>query len=105
YTVTQADIDAGGLRNSATVVGTYGGTDYTDVTDDGDDSDGNTTDDETTDLAGPAPAIEGVKTSAITTDTGDAGLSVGDEITYTFAISNTGNVTLSNVGVQSDTLK
>ncbi|MBR9652881.1 hypothetical protein, partial [Thalassovita aquimarina] len=31
----------------------------------------------------PAPAIEGVKTSAITTDTGDAGLSVGDEITYT----------------------
>ncbi|MBR9653620.1 DUF7507 domain-containing protein, partial [Thalassovita aquimarina] len=25
YTVTQADIDAGGLRNSATVVGTYGG--------------------------------------------------------------------------------
>ncbi|MBR9653619.1 DUF7507 domain-containing protein, partial [Thalassovita aquimarina] len=92
-------------RNSATVVGTYGGTDYTDVTDDGDDSDGNTTDDETADLAGAVPAIEGVKTSAITTDTGDAGLSVGDVLTYTFAISNTGNVTLSNVGVQSDTLK
>ena len=107
YVVAQADIDAGGLSNTATVVGTPpsgSANNVTDVTDDGDDQDGNTSNDATENAVTASPSIEGVKTVAITTDTGASGLSVGDTLTYTIAIENTGNVTLTGVGVQSDTL-
>ncbi|WP_430465944.1 beta strand repeat-containing protein [Tabrizicola sp.] len=105
YVVTQADIDAGGLSNTATVVGTPpSGSAVTDVTDNGNDNDGNTTGDATTLTVAASPSIEGVKTVAITNDKGAKGLSVGDELTYTIAITNTGNVSLTGVAVQSDTL-
>ena len=107
YLVAQADIDAGGLSNTATVVGTPpsgSANNVTDVTDDGDDQDGNTSNDATENAVTASPSIEGVKTVALTTDTGPSGLSAGDTLTYTIAIANTGNVTLTGVGVQSDTL-
>jgi uncharacterized repeat protein (TIGR01451 family) len=106
YVVGQADIDAGGLSNTATVEAVYGGTAYTDVTHNAADADGTVTNlgSPTTNLVAPSPSIEGVKTVSVTTDTGVSGLSVGDTLTYTIAMTNTGNVTLTGVDVQSDTL-
>ncbi|MFJ4262837.1 hypothetical protein ACIPYU_10355 [Paenarthrobacter nicotinovorans] len=86
YPVTQADIDAGHVANSATTTGTPPtgpavtpppGTTDTPLT--------------------PAPAMEFTKTadaSAIKNPTMS-----GDTITYTFTAKNTGNVTLKNVTI------
>ena len=56
--------------------------------------------DETVDVENAAPALTVAKTAAITTD-GDSDLKgdVGDIITYTYTIENTGNTTLTTVGV------
>uniref|UniRef100_UPI000DBE102F beta strand repeat-containing protein n=1 Tax=Winogradskyella tangerina TaxID=2023240 RepID=UPI000DBE102F len=114
YTVVQADIDASGVENSASVVaevpgGNTGNTadDITDTSDtgtasdgsavtdpetvetpdidavNGDNNDGDTTNDVTPFAIAQNPSIELTKTAAITTDVGPAGASVGDEITYT----------------------
>ena len=92
YTLEQADIDAGGLRNSATVTGTPPtGTPVTDVSDNGDDGDGNTTDDETEALIPPNPELEVIK-SVITT--GDA---AGEQVVFDVVVTNSGNVTLSDL--------
>lgn len=117
YTVAQADVDAGGLSNSARVAGTPsgGGTPVEDVTDNGDDSDGNTEDDTTVIAAPPpTPALELVLlediaplsviqplipgTSVIDMD-GDGRVSPGDRIYYVYHVTNTGNVTLTGIGI------
>ncbi|WP_422107739.1 DUF7507 domain-containing protein [Winogradskyella sp.] len=106
YTITQANVDAGNVTNSATVTGDSplgGPDDITDTSDDGDDLDGNTVDDPTVVSIAQNPAMELTKTALITTDVGPAGASVGDEITYTFSVENTGDVTLSDIGID-DTL-
>ena len=82
YTVTQTDVDAGQVVNTATATGK--------------DPDGNdVTDDDTETVTGTkTPAIEVVKTAA------SAVLpAVGDSISYTITVTNTGNVTLTNVVV------
>jgi uncharacterized repeat protein (TIGR01451 family) len=86
YTVTQADVDSGGVNNTATATGTPpSGPNVT------------ATDSEVTPLP-PAPAIALVKTSSL--DLGGDGIATpGDIITYTFTVTNTGNVTLLNIGV------
>nr|WP_255433562.1 choice-of-anchor K domain-containing protein [Tessaracoccus sp. MC1865] len=87
YTVTQADLDAGSVDNTATTEGTPpAGEPVTD------------TDDETV-PASQLPDIDLVKTADVATY-----VAVGDEITYTFVATNTGNVTLSNVTI-SDPLE
>ncbi|NVJ87247.1 MAG: DUF11 domain-containing protein, partial [Algoriphagus sp.] len=81
YTVTQADLDLGSIFNTATVTGTPPvGNDVTD------------TDTETI-AVGQKPLIEITKTA----DIDPYGL--GDIITYTFTVKNTGNVTLTNITV------
>src|SRR5690606_13040772 len=81
YTITQADVDAGSVANSATGTGTPpsgppltppGGT--------------------TVPLS-PSPSIGLEKTGVVTSGSGVA----GDTITYTFVATNTGNVTLTDV--------
>ncbi|MDP1622768.1 MAG: T9SS type A sorting domain-containing protein [Bacteroidales bacterium] len=87
YTLTQADIDAGTFTNVATATGTppYGA----DVT---------ATDDDTQTLT-PASSISMTKTGTLHTDVvvPNTVANAGDQITYTFTVTNTGNTTLTGV--------
>jgi uncharacterized repeat protein (TIGR01451 family) len=86
YTVTQADVDAGAVSNTATATGSFGGQQYSD--------DGSAV----VDLA-PASAIDLVKTGAYEDANGDGVQNAGDRVRYAFTVTNTGNVTLSDVRV------
>ncbi|UWR24549.1 hypothetical protein [Sulfitobacter sp. S190] len=99
YTLTQADIDAGGIRNTARVTGTPPvGSPITDVTDNGDDTDGNDADDPTTLEVPAAPALSLVKSRAA--DSPATFDTVQQSIGYLFEVTNTGNVTLTDpVGI------
>ncbi|MDK9712390.1 DUF7507 domain-containing protein [Acidaminobacter sp.] len=81
YTITQADLDAGSVTNTAYA------------------TDGTTESepDSETVTAVPMPALTIVKTAAPATY--DA---VGDTISYSYVVTNTGNVTLYNVSVVDD---
>ena len=84
YTITQADIDAGGaITNTATAAATPPSGTYVPATAD-----------ESITPEAFAPELEVVKTADVTT-----GLSVDDVVTYTYAVTNTGNVTVNNVTV------
>ncbi|MFI2566508.1 hypothetical protein [Paenarthrobacter sp. NPDC018779] len=86
YAVTQADIDAGHVANSATTTGVPPtGTPVTPPP--------GTTD---TPLV-PAPGLEFTKSADATAVHNPA--KIGDVITYTLAAKNTGNVTLKNVAI------
>jgi uncharacterized repeat protein (TIGR01451 family) len=94
YTLVQDDIDALGISNTATLSGASpDGTPVTDTSDNGDDTDGNTTDDPTVLSIIPAPGIETMKTVRT------SGSALGDTIVFALTVKNTGNVTLSNVGL------
>ena len=87
YTLTQADVDAGHVANTATATGTDpNGTDVTaeDSTD-------------TPIAAGPAITLD--KQAGAIVDGDGNGPDVGDTIDYTFVVTNTGNVTLDSVSV------
>lgn len=87
YTVTQADLDRGQVYNTATVKGTSPSGQI--VTDPG----------EVTVPVVQSPRIDLVK-SADKTEFNK----LGEEITYTFTIKNTGNVTLSKLTLTDDKL-
>ncbi|MBT2534184.1 hypothetical protein J7E83_19050 [Arthrobacter sp. ISL-48] len=86
YTVTQADVDAGSISNTATATGTPPGTTTPPVSPPS----------ETTVAIPAAPGITVVKSA-------DAGalksLVAGQTITYSFVVTNTGNVTVTNAAV------
>uniref|UniRef100_UPI0018CA29E9 DUF7507 domain-containing protein n=1 Tax=Aureivirga sp. CE67 TaxID=1788983 RepID=UPI0018CA29E9 len=95
-TITQEHLDAGEILNQATIIGEdTNGENVSDVSDDGDDTDGNTEDDPTITKLIQDPSIEVIKT--VTSDVSN--LAVGDVVTYTVLVSNTGNVTLDNVSI------
>ncbi len=83
YTITQADIDAGFVYNLATA--------------DSDESEAD--EDEHTQPLAQHPAIELEKTGAYVDENADGIYTVGDKILYTFTVSNTGNVTLTNIRI------
>ena len=97
YTITQADIDAGKVTNTAVATGdSPTGTD--DVTDDSGSANDNDTPTET-----PLPSsasIALIKTVSLN-DGGD-GLQAGDTLEYVFTVTNTGNVTLTDVTLEDD---
>ena len=83
YALTQADIDAGHVPNTATTTGTS----PTGV---------GVADDDSADVSlAPGPAITIVKTPDASAVQSPA--QVGDTITYAFVVTNTGNVTLTGV--------
>ncbi len=87
YTLTQANVDAGSVANTATATGNPPtGRPVT-----GDDT-------VTVPLA-PAPSIEVVKTGSLDDDA-----VAGDAVTYSFTVTNTGNVTLTGVGLDDPLL-
>ncbi|MEL6564651.1 MAG: hypothetical protein AAFQ59_09425 [Pseudomonadota bacterium] len=97
HTLTVEDIDAGGLSNVVVVSGTGPGPDLqpvSDTGDNGDDTDGNTTDDPTVLSIAPAPDLVVTKTS---TNQSTAPSAPGDTVTFDILIENLGNVTLSNL--------
>jgi large repetitive protein len=86
YLITQADIDAGHVFNSAVASGTSPDTSIVNAN-------------ATFDTPIPqVPAIAAVKSGTINLGA-DSVASVGDVITYAFTVSNPGNTTLSNVTV------
>jgi uncharacterized repeat protein (TIGR01451 family) len=89
HTITQAEVDAGVVNNSATVTGTPPGG-------------GTTTSppDTTSTPIARSPLIAATKTATLTTDGGIVGLAdAGDVITYAVSVRNTGNVTLTGLTV------
>ncbi|WP_370532080.1 beta strand repeat-containing protein, partial [Clavibacter sp. VKM Ac-2872] len=84
YVVTQADVDAGKVDNSATGAGTPPGDTPVVVTPPSD----------VTVPIDPAPGLTMVKSANPTTVS-----KVGDTITYSFLFTNTGNTTLTNITV------
>ncbi len=93
YAVTQADIDAGEVVNTATATGTPPtGPDVSDIS-------GTTTGDDDPTLVplDRQPGIELVKTAD--TSGVEAGAEPGDVIPYAFTVTNTGNVTLTGVTI------
>jgi gliding motility-associated-like protein/uncharacterized repeat protein (TIGR01451 family) len=90
YTLTQADIDAGSFTNTAAVTGMFNGNPVTD------------TDDDIKEFV-RTPGIDITKTGTYSDFNNDGIQSAGDQISYEFTVTNTGNVTLTNV-VVSDPL-
>ena len=87
YTISQPDLDAGSVKNTAQGHGYYGTTPV----------DSNF-DDETV-TAVPDPVISIVKTGTWVDGNGDGYAQPGEVISYTFAVKNEGNVTLHDVTV------
>ena len=84
YTVTQADVDAGRVRNTASSTGkSPAGTDVTAASPRVDVA-----------LQTRTPAVSLTKSGALAT-----GAVAGNSVNYSFVVSNAGNVTLTNAGI------
>ncbi|MCS5491196.1 DUF7507 domain-containing protein, partial [Algoriphagus limi] len=82
YTITQADLDAGSVENTATATdGTTTGSDTETVT------------------AEYSPSINITKTGQYEDTNSDGLYSIGDRVNYEFTVTNTGNVDLTDVSV------
>ncbi|WP_282032757.1 DUF7507 domain-containing protein, partial [Aequorivita sinensis] len=100
YAITQADIDAGEVVNQATATGTA--PDQSTVSDLSGLTIGN--DEPTVIELCQNPAIAIVKTGIFNDENGDACSNVDETITYTFTVTNQGNVSLSNIIVDDPLL-
>lgn len=108
YTIIQADVDAGGVMNSANAAGEGpNGENVSDTSDAGDptvetpgldgETDGDPTNDPTVTFFGPAPSLA-IQKNALTASFN----TVGDILSYEYIVTNTGNVTLTSPITVSD---
>ena len=96
FAVTQAAIDAGGVKNTVSVTATADDANNTSVAD--------TTDSPVITTITQSPAITVTKTAAVDHGTSsDSETTTGDTILYTITIANTGNVTLTGIDI-TDTM-
>jgi large repetitive protein len=92
YTLVTADLAAGGLENTVTATGISDqDVSVSDVSDDGDDADGNTTDDPTVLVLAPAPTLAAEKSASVDR------AQLGDIVTYTIGLSNPLDAVASNL--------
>ena len=105
FIITQQAIDAGGVSNTVTVIASSPGktNDIFDISDDGDDTDGNTQNDPTitriTTSPPPASSIFLTKVASLPDTNGDGSIGLGDTITYTIVATNNGGDVLTNVTI------
>ncbi len=90
YTVAQADVDAGGVTDSATATG---------VDTQGAQSEPSAASTITVPAVAAAPAVSLTKTATVDPADHQTGVHVGDRISYAYMVTNTGNVTLTSVAV------
>lgn len=97
HVLTQADLDAGQVVNQATVTATApGGTQVSDLSD----ATSISSDAPTVTTLAPRASVALVKTVSAIADLNANGVTdAGDRIDYALAVTNTGNVTLSSIGV------
>ena len=95
YTITQADIDARKVINQATATGEgyNDGLMYSDLSDFGDYN----MDRPTEVILATQPGVALIKTGVFNDDNGNGSAEVGETISYTFEVSNTGNSTLTDL--------
>src|SRR5690606_12548738 len=94
YTITQDDVDAGFVENQAIADGTAPNGDM--VSDQSDNNSYVENDPTITELC-QSPSISLEKTGEFIDENGNGAADVGDTIEYSFAVTNTGNVTLYNI--------
>ena len=94
HTVTQSDVDAGKVTDTATATGTPPT---------GPTSPPSAPSTVTTLTAAAAPAVSLVKTGIVSPAADQAAAKLGDSIRYSFELTNTGNVTLASVAVSDPT--
>lgn len=98
YELTQSDIDRGFVENSATATGAESdGTDYSDISDDGNGIEAGNDDPTITPI--PQQAVMALEKSASLNDGGDGIADVGDTIHYAFTVRNAGTVTLTDISI------
>jgi uncharacterized repeat protein (TIGR01451 family) len=98
YTITQSDMNTGSVTNTAVASGfTLGGMLVTDTSDEGNSGNGN--DNPTITLLTQNPSIAIIKTAEFNDDNGDGFAQAGETITYSFTVTNTGNVSLINIRI------
>ncbi len=104
YAITQADLDSGAVYNLATATGQD--PDGEDVTDESEDPTPVDPTDTPIDPDCPdctvtpldnMPSIALIKTGVFTDENGDGFAQAGETIVYSFEVSNTGNVTITNI--------
>ncbi|MFC4636672.1 gliding motility-associated C-terminal domain-containing protein, partial [Dokdonia ponticola] len=111
YIITQEDVDNGSVSNQALVIGQDpDGDDIVDTSDDPDDptdidpdDDGNPDDPTNTGLQGKS-SISLLKSSVFNDENGDGFAQIGETITYSFEVENTGSVTLVDIVVDDPLL-
>ena len=95
YQLTQADVDAGGVDNTATIAGRA--PDGSSTSDTSGTTDTNDT--PTTTTIARTPAIAMVKSASAINDADGNGPDLGDTIQYSFDVRNLGNVTLTGIAI------